>query len=147
MSSNKSIDKMAAQFTSLEELQAYCDAQYKTILTLNNKLQSSEKELEDLRNEIAKLKQEQLLNNAKQSSSNQFATSDEETACVIQIAMLKEHALSRELTMDETKKLDTFVRVLQSIRSKEVKPKGQELSDLPAEDLMLMRDSINKTEQ
>jgi hypothetical protein len=144
--SNKSIDKMAAQFNSLEELQAYCDAQYKTILTLNAKLQLSEKELEDLRDQIAVLKHEQLLNNAKQSSSNQFATSDEETACVIQIAMLKEHSLVRELTMDETKKLDTFVRVLQSIRNKQPAKKEASLEDLPTEDLMLMRDAI-KTEQ
>lgn len=145
--SNKTIDKMALQFTSLEELQAYCDSQYKTIITLNQRLQSNETELEKLRNVNEKLKQEQMVATATNSISNdKFKTTDEETICVIQIAMLKQTALERELSMDETKKLDTFVKVLLSLRAKDTTKKPVATDNLTEEQMLEMMGDFQKTE-
>jgi len=44
--------------------------------------------------------------------------SDTETVCVIQIAMLKGLAMNKELTLEETKKLEVFAKTLQMIRGK-----------------------------
>lgn len=133
---SKSIDKMAEQFTSPEELKAYSEAQYKTILSLNEKLSIAQKEIEQLKAANTKLSQESVIKSTVPDGS-QFKVTDEETACVIQIALLKANALERELTMDETKRLEIFVKTLQIIRNKvETKKPEKDTSKMSTEELM-----------
>jgi len=151
--SNKTIDRMAAQFTSPEELQAYCDAQYKTIVSLNKKLTENERELEKLRDEVESLKTQnntltaQVSYIEKQDGNNQFQVSDEESICLIQLAMIRNNAMSRELNNEETKRLETFAKILHMIRNKEVKKEEDKLDKLSSEDLLKLIDVTMKDPQ
>lgn len=149
MSNNNSIDKMAAQFTSMEELQAYCDAQFKTITTLNTKINELTKAVEDLsKRASALLRENAALKVNAPKDEGKFAVSDEEAACVIQIAMIKNTAMDRELTMDETKRLEIYVKTLSIVRGKDVgKKEKDELSKLSNDDLLKAMDSIVKDPQ
>jgi uncharacterized coiled-coil protein SlyX len=151
--SNKSIDKMAAQFTSAEELQAYCDAQYKTIISLNKKLTENERELEKLRDEVELLRSQNTTLNAqasvieKRDGSNQFQVSDEETTCMIQLAMIRSNAMQRELSNEEAKRFETFAKVLHLIRGKDVKKEDDKLDKLSSDELLKLIDSTMKDPQ
>lgn len=151
--SNKSIDKMAAQFTSPEELQAYCDAQYKTIISLNKKLTENERELEKLRDEVEQLRSQNTTLTAqasvieKRDGSNQFQVSDEETTCMIQLAMIRNNAMQRELSNEEAKRFETFAKVLHLIRGKEVKKEDDKLDKLSSDELLKLIDSTMKDPQ
>jgi hypothetical protein len=150
--SNKSIDRMAAQFTSIEELQAYCDAQYKTIISLNKKITENERELERLREETDVLKSlnnrlsAQVSYSQKKEGENKFQVSDEESICLIQLAMLKNHAMQRGLNNEETKKLETFAKVLYMIRGKDLKQDEDKFTGSDA-DLLKLIDSAMKDPQ
>jgi hypothetical protein len=151
--SNKSIDKMAAQFTSPDELQAYCDAQYKTIISLNKRITENERELEKLREENEGLKAQNNTLSAqasyieKKDGNNQFQVSDEESICLIQLAMIKNNAMQRELNNEETKRLETFAKVLHMIRGKDIKKEDDKLDKLSSEDLLKLIDSTMKDPQ
>lgn len=147
MSKNSSIDKMAQQFTSLEEMQAYSEAQYKTILSLNDKLNSAQKEIEKLQAEIKRLNVEGAVKSSV-SDDSQFKTSDEEATCVIQIAMIKANAMQRELTTDETKRLEVFVKTLSLIRGKVPEAKKEkDTSKMTTEELMAYAEESIKSPQ
>lgn len=146
------IDKMAKQFTSLEELQAYCDAQYKTIVSLNKRITENERELEKLREENNSLKNNNTVLNAqaavfeKTSLTNQFTVSDEESTCLIQLAMIRQNALQRELSNEETKRFETFAKVLHIIRGTQENKKDK-LDNLSSEDLLKLIDTTMKEPQ
>lgn len=125
---NKSLDKMAEQFSSIEELQAYSASQYNNILSLNSKINEQNKVIEKLLTENAQLSIERSVAkaNSPKDDLGKFATSDEETACVIQLALLKTNAMQRELTMDETKRLEIFTKTLHLIRGKSPTEKDKE---------------------
>jgi hypothetical protein len=120
MSDNDSIDKMSAKFTSADELKAYSDAQYKTILNQSKEISKLKAENNKLRDDVERMAKEITVSNAQKSlnpnSSSQFDTSDEETICVVQLAMLKSISLNRELTSDETKRFEIFTKTLKLIR-------------------------------
>lgn len=147
MSKNSSIDKMAQQFTSIEELQAYSEAQYKTIVSLNEKLNASQKEIEKLQAEIKKLVLEGAVKNSVPEDSK-FKTTDEETTCVIQLAMIKANAMQRELTTDEVKRLEIFVKTLNLIRGKVPdEKKERDTSKMSTEELMAYAEDSLKEKQ
>lgn len=144
---NSSIDSMAQQFNSIEELQAYSEAQYKTIITLNEKINGLQTELDKLKMENVELKRSETIKNSTPDGS-QFKVTDEEAACVVQIALLKDHAMSRELVTDEVKRLEILVKTLQSIRAKvpEKNPE-KDVSNVPSEDLLKQLEADNKKAQ
>jgi cell division septum initiation protein DivIVA len=152
MSNNKTIDRMAAQFTSMEELQAYCDAQYKTIVSLNKKITEYERELESLRSEVASLRSQNSTLTAQQSvverrdGNSKFDYSDEETTCLIQLAMIRNNAMQRELSNEETKRFETFAKVLHMIRGIEQK-KEDKLEEISSEELLKLIDTTMKEPQ
>lgn len=144
------IDKMAEQFNSPEELQAYSEAQYKTILDLNSKLSNATEEIQKLRNENAKLKAEQTILKASQpvSAEDKYKVTDEESICIMQLALLKEHSLTRELIMDEVKRLEILTKTLNLIRSKgDDKPKAKDTSKMSTEELMAWAEESLKEKQ
>lgn len=127
---------MAEQFTSLEELQAYCDSQYKTLLTLNQKINSQEKEIAKLKETNANLQRDIAVSGASRKEEGQFTTSDEETTCVIQLAMIKSTAMQRELIMDEVKRFEILAKTLIAIRGREVKKEVLNTDNISTADLM-----------
>jgi hypothetical protein len=98
---------------TLAELQEFCDAQQKVIIQLNKKIQKLEAEKNTLENTV------------KNSSPNLFGKelhmandmATEEAICALQIKRLEETSLERELTLEETRKLEAFSKILATFRS------------------------------
>lgn len=148
MSKNKSIDKMAEQFTSIEELQAYSDAQYKTILKQNEEINSLKSSIETLKQEKETLLAKVAANSISSSESSSQEVTNEEAACVTQIYLIKNNAMTRELTMDECKRLQIYVQTLQVIRGKEANSKSKSEKDaanMSTEDLLKQAENALKS--
>lgn len=139
-----SIDKMAEQFTSVEELQAYCDSQYKTILSLNKRISDQEAELNKLREEKVKAAVSQTIEAA---GNDQFKVTDEETICVVQLALLKAHSMERELITDEVKRVEVLVKTLLAIRGRDTKKAEKDTSNMSTEELLKHFDNAAKEPQ
>lgn len=120
---------MDNQNKTSEELQAFIEAQQKVIIQLNKKIQKLEAEKNQLEN-LAKNSPTQLI--ATENLLNDGAT--EEAICTVQIKRLEEISLGRELTLEETRKLETFSKILAVLRNnpKTIEAKGKEIktSDL-----------------
>lgn len=102
-----------SQFESAAQLQEYCDVQFKTIEKLK-------RENEALKAEVSHLK-DLLASTTKLLHPNdpvRMEVSDEQAICEIQIEKLREKAFSRELTLEETKRLEILIKSLHSIREK-----------------------------
>lgn len=109
------IETLAGKFESFEALQDYCDQQYQTLLRLKH-------ENSDLKAEIAHLKElvvstSPLLPSPAQQTIK-FNVSTEESICEAQIQKLQEKAYNRDLTLEETKRLEILVKSLYLIREK-----------------------------
>lgn len=117
------LDKMAEQFKSFAELQAYSSAQYQTIISLTQKINDLETKNKQL--------EEMLMNSTpivKENSSELQLLSqgtDEETICRIQLKKLKDKCLEgEELTLEETKRAEIYAKLLLAFRTGD--KKGQE---------------------
>jgi hypothetical protein len=145
---NDSIDKLAEEYASTDnDQQAYNKALSSTIISQTKEINNLKRETEKLAKENERL----LMENAQLKAlapqeQGQFATSDEETICVVQLAILKNTALTRELTLEETKKTEIYVKTLKEIRGKKVMAVDEEekVEKLSNEDLLKLMESVNK---
>lgn len=96
---------LAGKFKSDQDLQSYCNAQYEALQVAATKI----KALED---EVAHLKSLLVHTAPLESKIEKIQVSDEQAICEMQIQRLKKIALDRELTLEETKKLDLLVKNL-----------------------------------
>jgi hypothetical protein len=134
--SNDSIDKLAEQYTSTEDdAKAYQKAQASTIIFQTKEINILRKQREQLEAQIAQLIMENTQFKALNPTTT-FDISDEETICVVQIALLKNLAMQRELTLEECKKTEIYCKVLKDIRSK-VSVKNEENIDGLTNDQLL----------
>ncbi len=102
----ESISKISEKFQTETELQQYCDRQYVALKQARDIIQS-------LRSEVTHLKV--LLsssNHLVNSPPELIVKSVEQSICEIQIEMLRGEAMSRQLTLEETKRLDLLVKNL-----------------------------------
>lgn len=129
------IDQLTEQFKTMEELKFFCESQFKQILQLSKKIKDLEDKNSDL---VAKSKENKALsivNIDNTSSSNLGLKDDAEVIAQIQIKMLKEQAYGRELTLEETKKLEIFNKILKQPVEKD-KPIKIDAKVLKEEDLL-----------
>lgn len=107
------IDKMIAQFKSLEDLQAFCKAQQKTLIDLTKKLKGSEDEIKHLK---------KLLEGAvpviNAPAKIDFSANDEEAIAREQLYLLKKISAEKELTLEETKRYEIYTKMLISLKEK-----------------------------
>jgi hypothetical protein len=96
---------------TVEELESFVEAQQKVIIQLNKKIQKLEYENNSLKDKT-KNQPSPLLKDLVISDN----TSSEESICLMQIELLKQTSLGRELTLEETRKLETFTKILQSLK-------------------------------
>lgn len=108
------IDQLTSQFSTMEELKIFCDAQLKQIIQLTKK----NKELEEkLAEATKKAKQSDTQNLVAQSNSlvltpGMKLLDDAKTIAQVQLKGLKDASFDRELTLEEVKKLDIFNKIL-----------------------------------
>jgi hypothetical protein len=130
------IDKMIEQYKDVTSLQKYANAQYKTILSLTRKIKLLEQEnieLKDLLEKTTPVLEEDKKNFLIYQDNGE---SDEEIISRVQLARLKEISLDRELTLEETKRVEIFNKILASKNnSKSNSEKTQKMNN---EDLLKM---------
>ena len=102
------IDKMIEKFKTQTELKTYCGVQFKTITNLTKKLKEKEEEVEHLKGLLEKNVQLMTVD-----ASNVLVNStDEEQICRTQLRRLRDLSMARELTLEESKKAEIFVKLL-----------------------------------
>jgi len=99
------------------------------------------KELKILREENAQLK---LMLKEKLEVENQRKVTPEEAICVTQIRFIYETSQDRELTLEEVKKLDLFVKNLKMIRGEIIElPKKNKVDGLSSTKLIEIASIVN----
>jgi hypothetical protein len=97
-----------------QELQHYSDAQYKTISHLQQRIA----QLESENNSLKVLVEQNLPALGMDTSNLVLGVSNEQLICETQLLNLKNVAVSRDLTMEETRKFQIFSDVLEKIKRK-----------------------------
>lgn len=113
---NKKTSQMVKEFKDMAELQQFAEAQYKTIIELSKKIQKLEEEKKNAEN---MLKQSVPLIGATKEiviNDEDLLTKDEEKICLDQLKLLNSKSKSQELTFEETKKVEIYSKVLNSLR-------------------------------
>lgn len=108
------VDDINSLEKSFTEMQQYNDAQFRVITTLQEKL----KKLEDENKHLKSLLESNTQHLEFMVPSLGGGISNEQLICETQIALLKDEAVKRALTMEEARKLQTYVEVLEKIKKK-----------------------------
>jgi hypothetical protein len=112
---------------SFNELQSYSDSQFKSILELKKQLKKAEEENKSLKS--------MLENNLPSLAVDMLGVSNEQLICETQITILKDKAVTRELTFEEAKKFAIFTEVLENLR-KNTKSSDISVQKMSDEDLL-----------
>lgn len=112
---------------SFNELQSYSDSQFKSIVELK-------KQIKKLEEENASLKK-MMETNLPTLSFDGLGISNEQLICETQITILKDKAITRELTFEEAKKFAIFTEVLDSLK-KNTQSSDVSVQKLSDEDLL-----------
>lgn len=99
------IKTLAGAFADEFSLQAYCDAQYQLIHNLQN-------ENTRLRDEVEHLKEALVASVPLVNSVVKLEVPLEQAICEMQIAKMQRTAMDRDLTLEETKRLDLLIKNL-----------------------------------
>jgi hypothetical protein len=110
--------KIVDTFTEIEDLREYSNSQYKVIVSQSKKISELERKLESTESKLAKSEQKGTITNALSADQTGGSNSDGETICLIQLALLRASAMNAELTLEETKKVEIYVKTLQVIKGK-----------------------------
>lgn len=135
-------NKILDNFNNVDDLKEYASSQYKTIIMQSKKITELERKAESLESKLQEAEKKVAVSSAF-SIDQPEGTSDTETTCVIQIAMLKGLAMNRELTLEETKKLEIFAKTLQMLKGKVVEEKKKEQpTKISTADLLKLVDGL-----
>lgn len=131
------VDKTIAQYKDFSQLQEFAQAQQTTIVQLSKKLEKLEQE-KDHYKKLA----ESPVKVVPPGQVIPKGTSDEdsEQICNMEIAKLRGVSTMRELTLEESRKLDTYFRILQQIKASK-KSTEREVDKLGEEELLKIVES------
>lgn len=110
--------KIVDTFTEIEDLKEYSNSQYKVIVSQSKKISELEKKLEATEAKLIKAEQTNTVSSALSTDQTGGNNDDGTTICMIQLALLRAAAMNGELTLEETKKVEIYVKTLQLIRGK-----------------------------
>jgi hypothetical protein len=114
------------KLSELDELKNYSKAQHLTITAQCKKINELERKIEAADTKILRLEQTETTSSVL---SKEGQESDGERICLVQLAILSGMSMNRELTLEECKKTEIYVKTLQTIRGKVVeKEKNTEVS-------------------
>ena len=100
---------LGGTFKTYSDLQRYCDTQFVALKSAVEKIQTLEKEVQHL---------QELLVASVPLVSNPIIVSHEQALLEAQINLIHQRALDKELTLEETKRLDLLIKNLNLIRGK-----------------------------
>jgi hypothetical protein len=148
---------MLEKYKSEAELRAFATAQFKTITELSKKINNLEEENIHLK----KLLADSTPILGKESSESprrgislvrpsgdvgEFATDDEEQIAVMELRRLRDIAIERSLTLEETKKAEVFFKMMQQIKN-QPKTIVVETKKMSTEELLALTFDDNKEEK
>jgi len=133
---SESIDKLAEQYASDEaDAKAYQKAQTATIIAQTKQINELRKKLEELSQQTEQLTIENTRLRAL-NPNEQFETEDAETIAMVQLALLRNYSMQRELTLEECKKSEIYVKILKEVRAKQPVQQEASLDGMKPEDLL-----------
>lgn len=141
-----SFEKMLKEFKNLNELQQFSEAQHKTIIELSKKNQKLEEEVKHLKTLLDSQTPKLPIQQQEQSiiKSGAIIEDHEENICRMELKKLHDLSLERQLTYEETKKVEIYTKLLIAIQAK-AKSNVIELKKTDTSDLLqLVQDNDNK---
>lgn len=110
-----STNYMLQNLKDASEKDAFIEAQNKTIIQLTKKIQK----LEEERNHLKSLLEQSvpLVKTEESGIAHRLLTTDEETICATQLKILKDKSMLGELTLEESKKVELFSKILAANRN------------------------------
>lgn len=144
------VDHVAELYSNTDsDLIALSKAQSKTIVSQSKEITELKKQKEQLEEEVKRLATENITLKAQSSAggNQQFSTSSSETICVVQLAMLEQLSMNRELTLEESKKVELFSKVLRDERGKSLKTEEDTPAKLSNEDLLKAMQSLGSDKE
>lgn len=137
MSNNDSIDKLAEVYaTDEEDAKAYQKAQVSVVVNLTRQNNELRKKIEEMSEQLEKLTIENTKLKALGNGTEIEKGNDAETICMVQLALLNNYSMQRELTLEETKKAEIFTKTLILLRGKQEKQEVNTIGALSNEELM-----------
>lgn len=133
-----SISRTIEQYKDLESLGQFAEAQQKIILQLGKKIQKVEEERDHLKTLLES--SVPLIKKEGEQLGEKFLTTAEEAICVMQLDKLRDVSSARELTLEETRKVEVFSKVLAAVRNapKTIEIKNKQMS---SEELLALVES------
>lgn len=142
-----SLNAMFEETKELSDLKAFSEAQQRTIVQLTKKIKQLEEERDHLKGLLETTAPIIQTSESQPIIAEKFLTSDQETICRTQLMKLREIALDREMTLEETKKVEIFSKILTALENA---PKTIKIDtkSIDSGDLMgLLEDSTSDNEQ
>jgi TolA-binding protein len=137
MKDNETIDKLAEQYaTDEEDAKIYQKAQQSTIITQTRQINELRKKIEEMSGQLEKLTIENTKLKALGNGTEVEKGNDAETICLVQLALLNNYSMQRELTLEETKKAEIFTKTLVMLRNKQENKEVNTVSSLSNEELL-----------
>lgn len=135
--SNDVIDKMAEIYASDEsDAKEYQKAQQSVIITQTRQINELKKKLEEMSGQLEQLTIENTRLKTMNPTAEYDKGNDAEQICLIQLALLNNYSMQRELTLEECKKSEIYTKTLMLIRGKQEKKEVDTIGTLSNEELM-----------
>lgn len=112
-----SLNSMFEETKELSDLRAFSEAQQRTIIQLTKKIKQLEEEKDHLKGLLETTAPVIQTSENNSIITEKFLTSDQETICRTQLMKLREIALDREMTLEETKKVEIFSKILTALEN------------------------------
>lgn len=163
MSSKDAVVIMLEKYKTEAELRAFATAQFKTITELSKKINNLEEENIHLKKLLAD--STPVIGDGDRESvpsrrvvpmlhgitgggvqNPQFASDDEEQIAVMELRRLRDIAIERSLTLEETKKAEVFFKMMQQIKN-QPKTIVVETKKMSTEELLALTFEDNKEEK
>jgi hypothetical protein len=113
------IEEITKDFKDRADLEKFAESQYSLIVELSKKINKLEEEKLSLKRELDNKGLVINSNNVKELEKKLSITSDAESICVMQLSLLRDISLDRELTLEECKKTEIYTKVLNSLKEKD----------------------------
>lgn len=116
------IDSLISQMKSEEELKAFINSQFKQITQLTKQIKDLETKLLESKEKVKQNNNLSVINQTQVPTQQQdfsIPSEDSKVIAQVQLKMIKELSFERELTLEETKKVQIFNEIL---KVKEDKP-------------------------
>lgn len=131
---NNIVDKMAEELKTFAELQVYSNSLFQTVTNLNKKIN----ELEEKNKELQKILESNLIliGTDKDIKDLFLNIEDPEAIALMQLKLLRNMSIERELTLEETRRFEIYCKILDNIEIKRKEKVAQVQQSLSNDDLL-----------